>query len=61
MRYLNDTGDDRALSGAFHLHERLAMVGFADDPRGGTHIAIAHLGSLDGVFRNGLDAPVTAP
>jgi uncharacterized delta-60 repeat protein len=51
------TSNDRALSGAFDALGRLIVVGYADDPRGGTDIAIARFKLFDGVFKNGFDTP----
>jgi uncharacterized delta-60 repeat protein len=51
------TSNDRAQSGAFDSHGRLVVVGNADDPRGGTDIAIARLKTFDGIFKNGFGTP----
>jgi uncharacterized delta-60 repeat protein len=51
------TSNDRALSGAFDAQGRLVVVGSADDPRGGTDIAIARLKPFDGIFKNAFETP----
>ena len=51
------TSNARAQSGAFDAQGRLVVVGYADDPRGGTDIAIARLKPFDGIFKNGADTP----
>jgi uncharacterized delta-60 repeat protein len=51
------TSNDRAQSGAFDVQGRLVLVGSADDPRGGTDIAIARLKPFNGIFKNGFDVP----
>ncbi|MEO7325911.1 MAG: hypothetical protein ABIW82_13890 [Dokdonella sp.] len=51
------TSNDRAQSGAFDAQGRLVVVGAANDPRGGTDIAIARLKPFDGIFKNGFDQP----
>jgi uncharacterized delta-60 repeat protein len=51
------TSNDRAQSAAFDAHGRLVVVGEADDPRGGTDIALARLKPFDGILKNGFDTP----
>jgi uncharacterized delta-60 repeat protein len=51
------TSNDRAQSGAFDVLGRLVVVGSADDPRGGTDIAVARLKPFNGIFKNGFDMP----
>ncbi len=51
------TSNDRAQSGAFDAQGRLVVVGYADDPRGGTDIAIARLKPFDGIFKNAFETP----
>ncbi len=51
------TSNDRAQSAAFDARGRLVVVGQADDPRGGTDIAVARLKPFDGIFKNGFDQP----
>lgn len=51
------TSNAYAKSAEFDAQGRLVVVGYADDPRGGTDIAIARLKLFDGIFKNSFDAP----
>lgn len=49
--------NDVAQSETFDNQGRLLVVGEADDPNGGTDIAIARFAPFDGLFKNGFDTP----
>ncbi len=51
------TSNAYAKSAAFDAQGRLVVVGYADDSRGGTDIALARLKQFDGIFKNGFDTP----
>ncbi len=53
----SSTNNAYAKSAAFDAQGRLVVVGYADDPRGGTDIALARLKQFDGIFKNGFDSP----
>jgi uncharacterized delta-60 repeat protein len=51
------TSNETANSAAFDPQGRLIVVGQADDPRGGTDIAIIRMNRFDGIFKGGFDTP----
>ena len=53
----SSTNNAYAKSAAFDAQGRLVVVGYADDPLGGTDIALARLKPFDGIFKNGFDTP----